>query len=52
MDELLQEFDFNIEYIEGNKNVVVDALCRQANDIPNVISFLKSSLMDEIELIM
>lgn len=30
MDGLPQEFDFDIEYIEGNKNVVADAPCRRS----------------------
>ena len=46
--ELLQEFYFEIKYIKGKENVVVDALCRRP--LANAISCIENSLMDDIKM--
>jgi hypothetical protein len=46
--ELLQEFDFDIEYIKNKENVVVDALSKRP--LANAISCIKNSLIDEIKV--
>jgi len=46
--ELLQEFNFDIEYIKGKENVVVDALSRRL--LANAFSCIRNSLMDEIKM--
>lgn len=46
--ELLQEFDFEIEYVKERKIVVADALSRRL--MANAISYIKNSLIDEIKM--
>ena len=46
--ELLQEFDFEAEYVKGKENVVADALFRRP--MVNAISCIKNSLIDEIKM--
>ncbi len=50
--EFLAEFDYNIEYQEGKKNVVADALSRRAdhNSNNNCTSKVKSSTVTAMEL--
>ena len=45
--ELLQEFDFHIEYVRGKENVIVDALSRRP--LPNAISCIINSSIEEIK---
>ena len=45
--ELLQEFDFDMEYVKDEENVVVDALSRRP--LTNAILCIKNSLIDEIK---
>jgi hypothetical protein len=46
--ELLQEYDFDIEYVKGKENVVADALSRRP--LANAISCIRNSLIDEIKI--
>ena len=46
--ELLQEFDFDLEYVKGKENVVADALSRRL--LANAISCIGNSLIDEIKM--
>ena len=45
--ELLQEFDFHIEYVRGKENVIVDALSRRP--LPNAISCIINYSIEEIK---
>jgi len=46
--ELMQQYDFDIEYIKGKENVVANALSRRP--MSNAISYIKSCLIDEIKM--
>ena len=46
--ELLQEFDFDLEYVKGKENVVADALSKRP--LTNAISCIGNSLIDEIKM--
>lgn len=46
--ELLQMFDFDIEYVKGKKNVNVGIPSRRL--LANVISYIQKTLMDEIKM--
>jgi hypothetical protein len=51
-NEYLSEFDYVIEYQEGKKNVVADALSRRADHIVNThetLSEIETTLVDEIK---
>lgn len=52
-NEFLSEFDFVIEYQEGKKNVVADALSRRADHLGavpsiNAITSISASLLDDV----
>ena len=46
--ELLQEFDFDMEYVKGMKSVATDVLSRRP--LANAISCIRNSLIDEIKM--
>jgi hypothetical protein len=46
--KLLQEFDFDIEYVKGKDDIVADALSRRL--LAKAISCIRSYLMDEIKM--
>ena len=46
--ELLQEFDFYMEYVKGKENVVADGLSRRS--LANAILCIGNSLIDEIKM--
>ena len=46
--ELLQEFDFDMEYVKGKENMVDNALSRRP--LANAISYMTIFLIDEIKI--
>ena len=46
--ELLQEFDFDMEYVKGKENVVAHALSKRP--LANAISYIRNPLIDEIKI--
>ena len=46
--KLLQEFYFDMEYVKGKENVIVDVLFKRP--LANAISCIINSLIDEIEI--